>query len=92
MKATALPTQLKKRTKILPKKMRRLFFMLVASLLSLLGTSCVPLLIGGVVGYVAREDGIGVVEPISGQDTKYRYSTTPPEEYNNSEYSDYPVY
>lgn len=27
-------------------------------------SSCVPLLIGGVVGYVAHSEGIGVVRPI----------------------------
>lgn len=69
--------------------MRRLFFMLVACVFSILATSCVPLLIGGAIGYVARDKGIGVIEPVSGSDQTESYETTSPYESDDTEY---PVY
>jgi hypothetical protein len=59
-------------------------------------SSCVPLLIGGVVGYVARDKGLGRVD--GGGDTAAGYDTTPAYgdgadyDFSGSEYTDEPVY
>lgn len=67
------------------------------ALLVVQSTSCVPLLIGGVVGYVAREKGVGVVEP-AGSGSGYDYDTAPAYgdgatyDYSGPEFTDEPVY
>jgi hypothetical protein len=63
--------------------------MLVVCFFTILTTSCVPLLVGGVVGYIARDQGIGVIDPVSGSDQPETYDSTPL--YESDDY-DYPVY
>jgi hypothetical protein len=59
-------------------------------------SSCVPLLIGGAVGYVARDKGLGRVDERG--DTRAGFDTTPDYgagadyDVSESEYTDEPVY
>lgn len=57
------------------KNLRRLVQAAVLFCMVLPTNSCVPLLIGGVVGYVARGEGVGVVRPLGSDGGSQAYDT-----------------
>lgn len=87
-------------SRIAPPAPSRFFTRLaLVALLVFQTSSCVPLFVGGVIGYVARDQGVGKVGPVDGGgDKSYDYNSSSgyddgaAYEYEEPGFSDMPVY